>query len=94
MIEDMLIFQNEEQLQAKEVRKEVDSDFFQVSCAEEIAELCGSENKEEVKIEEDSKIEESEHDTEEDIRKEVDSEEEHSEDELNDIEEMIRMCDG
>ena len=64
------------------------------SCAEEIAELHGSENEEEVENEEDSEIEESEYDIEEDIRKEVASEEEHSEDELNGVEEITMVHDG
>ena len=53
-----------------------------------------AENEEEVESEEDYESEESEWNTCEDIKKEVASEKECSRDELNGVEEIIRMHDG
>ena len=65
--------------------------FFYVS-EKELAEIDELENEKE--REEESESKESEHETKEDIRKEIDSGEEYREDELNAIDEMIRLNDG
>ena len=90
MSKDVFKFQNEEQLEEKDVRKEVDSEFYLELCSEELDEFYGSENEEEVE----SESEESTHDAKEEVSEEEVSKGECSKDETNDMEEIIRMHKG
>ena len=89
MTKDIFIFQNEEQLEEKDTRQEVDNEFQLNLCSEELDEFHGLENEEESE----SESEEIKHDAEEEDSEEEDSEEENSEEELNDVEEIIRIYD-
>ena len=85
---DALVLPSKEQQEVKEARKELGSELVLDSRAEELAELCGSENEEE------PESEESEHGAEEGTRKEVGSKEERSEGESSGAEEIARARGG
>ena len=80
IVNDILIFQNEEHLKETEIRQDVDSVFY---VEDELSKIDESEFEEEVEIEVESKSKESKYETEEEC----------SEEELNEIDEMIKLND-
>ena len=76
------------------IKYEESDEVFENDNKDLLWKMLEKENEEHVESEEDYECEVSEHDADEDIINEIESEEKYSEDNLNGIEETIRMHDG